>query len=300
MSVVERALEKLRNTRPAGAGAEDQSPTIARLQRLSLPVAEPDGGEQLAEPKTFIEFDLSALGRAGLYSSRNSRLPDEYRMIKRRLLKNVIAGWERGEKRSNLLMITSALPGEGKTFTSVNLSLSTAKEKDWTVLLIDSDCRNPQLSRLLGVQRSLGLLDALKDPSLSAESLVLGTNIERLSVLPLGTADSHSSELLSSSQMRALCEKLSNPSHKRLVVFDSTPLLLTTESTILSAQVGQVAMVVRANSTPKNAVMEAVEKIDSTKAIGLILNRADVGDGTLYGSYGNYGSYGHSPHTGTE
>jgi Mrp family chromosome partitioning ATPase len=125
---------------------------------------------------------------------------------------------------------------------------------------------------------------------------MLGTNIDGLSVLPLGSFDDHSAELLASSRMAEFCDRLANPAHKRFVIFDSPPLLLTTESVILSSHVGQICIVVRANSTPQRAVVEAVEKLDQDKAIGLILNRADeIVEGRYgsYGGYGGYGSYGH-------
>jgi protein-tyrosine kinase len=292
MSVIERTLNKLRQQQGAAA-TEDRSPTIARLSRPPVPESKQrkDVDSFEVSPTSFIEFDLKALGRAGLYSGPSSHLADEYRLIKRTLLRSTLEGNEYAPgTHSNLIMMASALPGDGKTFTSVNMSLSIANEKDWEVLLVDADCKNPQLSRLLGVAKSPGLLDALHSPDVALESLILGTNIDGLTVLPLGSANEHSAELLASSRMSALCDRLASSAQQRIVVFDSPPLLLTTESVILSSHMGQIVLVVGANKTPQRAVLEAIEKLDQDKAIGLVLNRADEGgEGMGYGSYAAYG-----------
>ncbi len=294
MSVIERALDRLRKQQGAPESAvrnqvrKRPAQPIARVRSLKSSTNIADESINVA-PTSFIEFDLNEFGRAGLYSGKNAQLADQYRIIKRALLKSAAQDRDVPEARSNLLMVASALPGEGKTFSSVNLSLSIAKEKDWEVLLIDADCKNPTLSRLLGAESSPGLIDLLNDPSIPLESVMLGTNIDGLSVLPLGSFDDHSAELLASSRMVELCDRLANPAHKRFVILDSPRLFLTTESVVISRHVGQIVVVVRAHTTPQRAVCEAVEKLDQDKAIGLILNRADEAGEGRYGSYAAYG-----------
>jgi protein-tyrosine kinase len=291
MSVVERALQKLQGTE-TGAQAKRVREPIARVSSPTGALASRDVADTDGEYKgPVVEFDLETLGRARLYSAGNSRLADEYRMIKQPLLKKAAdRGTDGINQRANLLMVTSALAGEGKTFTSVNLSLSLAREKDWEVLLVDVDCRNPQLSRLLGVNQEPGLLNVLRDSSENLASHVMPTNIERLSVLPVGDIDDHSTELLASARMKELCNELASARDRRIVVLDSSPLLLTTESSILSSQVGQITLVVQAYKTPQHAVVEAIEKLDHNIPIGLILNQVDQGVETLgYGSYQSYG-----------
>ena len=249
-----------------------------------------------AESRPHIEFDLEALGRAGLYSAGNTRLADEYRAIKRPILRKAKErSADEPEDRNNLVMVASALPSEGKTFNSVNIALSLAREKDWNALLVDVDCRNPQLSRLLGATEQPGLLDLLRDPSLSLESHIMATNIKGLFILPLGGVDDHSTELLASERMRNICRKLSAEDGRWLVVFDSSPLLLTTESAVLSSHVGQVICVVNANNTPQSAVLEALSKLDQNSAIGLVLNRVEHGHEAL--RYGTYQAYGYQDAT---
>jgi exopolysaccharide/PEP-CTERM locus tyrosine autokinase len=285
MSTVERALKKLRESMAAEAAAQKQP-----VARVDSPATNVPRRGQPAMRKS-ISFDVDALTKAGLLSPANPALADQYRHVKQPLLRN--AGQdESGSARANLIMVTSALAGEGKTFTCVNLSLSLAMEKDWEVLLLDCDCKNPQLSSLLGVQNEPGLLDLLKDPTLTLDSLILGTNVAGLSMLPLGTRDANAAELLASDRMRAISEELATATPGRITVLDSSPLLLTTESTILSHHVGQIVLVVQAGKTPQAAVKDAVGRLETTKPVGLVLNRASLP--ARISSYGGYGHYGHA------
>lgn len=282
MSVVERALK---NLKAAGRGAPQE-----RGSPVASMVGEParrmgNAGGYLLSPSRQVEFDLAALRRAGLYASGNERLVDEYRIIKRPILKKVRENDESSAQRANLLMVASALPGEGKTFTSVNLSMSLASEKDLRVLLVDVDCKNPQLSYLLGIRDEPGLLDLLCDSSMTLDSVALSTNIERLNVLPLGTASDDAAELLASRRMSELCAALA-ATDRQIVVFDSSPLLLTTEPVVLSSRVGQVIVVVNAYETAQQAVAEAIDKLDENAAVGLVLNRTSPEESVLrYGGY---------------
>jgi exopolysaccharide/PEP-CTERM locus tyrosine autokinase len=287
MSVVERALQNLKKA--AGATPVADRRSIARVaDREPAQPAEARfsvGRQPGAGTQRVVEFDLVALRDAGLFPMGNRRLADEYRIIKRPILKAIGRSREEGIRRPNLVMISSALPGEGKTFTSVNLSMSLANEKDWNVLLVDADCRRPELSRLLGVADQRGLLDLLRDPGLSLDSLVLATNIERLFVLPLGTPADDAAELIASARMSEICDLLAHGDHQ-IAIWDSSPLLMTTGPVALSGQCGQVLVVVNADRTPQQAVIEAVEKLDPAAAVGLIMNRAASGmDSLRYGGY---------------
>jgi len=239
-------------------------------------------------------LQVLCVAAAGLLAPGNERLADEYRRIKQPVLKKASRADTVDSERNALVMVASSLPGEGKTFTSVNLSLSIAQEQDWSVLLVDADCRNPSLSRLLGVADQPGLLDLLKSRSGDLESFVMPTNIEGLFVLPMGSADPNAAELLAGAGMDSVCQRLaSGDLGKLIVVFDSSPLLQTPEPIIVSAHVGQIILVVQANRTARPATLEACGLLDSSKAIGLVLNRAASGD--RFSSYGYgypYGGYG--------
>lgn len=284
MSRIEDALQKLqaRSSRPAA------SPPSTRLATL-----EP---RQHAYAGRRIVVDSAQLRANGLLAldSEERRLAEQYRVIKRPLLRNADPNLDPPLARGNLLMVASALPGEGKTFTCVNLCLSIARERDWTIVLVDGDCSKPHLTRLFAAENEPGLIDLLRDPSLTFDSLVMPTDVPGLSLLPAGSRDPRASELLASKRMDEFCAALSSGDAGRMVVFDSSPLLVTTEAPALAANVGQVAMVVRANETPREAVFAALEKLDPAKAIACILNRnADGGEQSESYGYGyGYGSYG--------
>ena len=191
----------------------------------------------------------------------------------------------------HLIMIASAVPGEGKTFTSINLALSMAVEKDISVLLVDADVAKPHISSVLGLQSEAGLLDALQDESLDVESLIVGTDVEGLCVLPAGRRTEMATELLASARMEEVMAQLARGDGTRIVLFDSPPLLLTSESRVLSMVVGQIVLVVRAGFTPQQAVLDAISHLPEGKYKGIVLNQCEIEqDSPYYYGYGAYGS----------
>lgn len=242
-----------------------------------------------------IEIDVDALRANGLLAPDTAmqRMGEEYRIIKRPLLVNADPTREPVTPLGNLIMVASALSGEGKTFTCVNLCMSIARERDWTVVLVDGDCIKPQLTQLFSAEREPGLLDLLKDPTLSFESVVMPTSIPGVSLLPAGRRDAQSSELLASRRMTELCEQISAQDPNRIILFDSSPLLLTSEATVLAEKVGQIVVVVRANSTPRQAVISALEKVDRSKPVACVLNQQSARFGLVESYYG-YGDYRYS------
>lgn len=285
MSAVERALQKLRAAAGGDAAAPPARRPIAQVAVDDDAARRPASGKA---PRKTINFDIDILRDSWLYSPENQALADQYRVIKRPLLAKASAA-DGGSELGNIVAVTSALAGEGKTFTSVNLALSIAAEKDWRVVLIDADCKSPQLSRLLGAEKEQGLLDVLKAPAAHIEDARMDTSIPGLSVIPLGTRDDHAAELFSSARMASVCAELAGMDSRRIVIFDTSPLLLTTESSVIAGHCGQIVIVVKAGSTEQQAVVNAVQKIDASKTVGLVLNCAsETGDSLHYGSYGAY------------
>lgn len=237
-----------------------------------------------------IQMDVASLRKYGFFApnmEERRHLADAYRAIKRPLLKTAL-GDDPFTARRNLLMVASAVPGEGKTFTCLNLCLSLAKERDWTVVLVDGDSPKRDMTRFFRAERQPGLLELLRGQATSFDRLVMPTNVPSLSFLPSGAPDRNATELLSSARMSALCDEIALDDPRRLVVFDSSPLLYTSEAPALASQVAQIAMVVRADSTPQQAVLAALGKLDDTKAVNLVLNDAVEGE-TLYYGYYPYG-----------
>lgn len=204
----------------------------------------------------------------------DSRLGDEYRRIKRPILERVKALRAENAPGAQLLMVASALPGDGKTFTSVNLAQSIARERDFKLLLVDADTAKMRITRILGLADNPGLLDALLDANVDVERLVVPTSVPGLSFLPAGRAHEAATELLFSARMAAVAARLSEHDPARIVLFDSTPLLLSSESRAVANIVGQVVLVVHAGATPQNAVRAAIEHISAEKLTGLVLNHS--------------------------
>jgi exopolysaccharide/PEP-CTERM locus tyrosine autokinase len=243
-----------------------------------------------------IELDLEKLAAAGFITpnSGRSNLADELRVIKRPLLGNAQGKSASPIDAANLVMVTSALPGEGKTFVAINLALSIAMEIDTTVLLVDADVARPAIPSRLNLPPSKGLLDLLTNKSLDVADVLLRTNIERLSILPAGKPHSRATELLASEGMTRLVEELASRYQDRILIFDAPPLLPSTESRVLATHMGQVVMVVEANRTKQSAVTQALAAIEACPVVMLLLNKIERTGfgGAYYGYYGGYGQYG--------
>jgi exopolysaccharide/PEP-CTERM locus tyrosine autokinase len=254
------------------------------------------GGEPCA-PRSggrLVAVDRDRLREEGFLAPEKyqRQMADEYRRIKRPLIVNAFGTGESQVERGNLILVSSAVTGEGKTHTCLNLALSMAAERDRTVLLVDGDVPKPHISRLFGVADQPGLLDFLGDHPPHLENLLIRTDIPRLSVLPAGKWTDHAPELLGSSRMAELCRELSGRYPDRIILFDSPPLLAATEALAIAAHVGQVVLVIAENITACGDVRAALGLLDGQKPINAILNKSRRA--TLGGYY--YGGYGYGTH----
>jgi protein-tyrosine kinase len=257
MSLIERALGKVK-----GISAQVQTAaTATRRPALQMPSPRKADVAQLR----ISEEHRRALGLivpAPLQRQRNA----EFRHIKRRVIEQIRSG-----EVGRVIMVASALAGEGKSYTSANLAYSMAKEPDFSILLVDGDVIKPFLSKAMGIGGRMGLMDAVADPSTDVESLVLTTDIEGLSVLPAGSTSEVATEYFASERMREVLEQLQAVPN-RIVVIDSLPLLMTTEARALAPLAGQILLVVRAETTPQGAVIEAVRLLGENANVKVILN----------------------------
>lgn len=217
------------------------------------------------------------------------RMAEEYRQIKRPLLMNAFPDGDNGIKRSNVILVTSSLPGEGKTFTAINLAISIASEMEKTVLLVDADLAKPSVAKFLGIECDKGLTDLLEDSSVRLSDVLIRTDIPKFSLLPAGRLHNYSTELLASDAMRKLTDDLSNRYKDRIIIFDSPPLLAATQAGVLANLVGQVIMVIESELTPRNIVKEAIGKLGNCDVVGCVLNKTKEGLGLNYYAYGRYG-----------
>ncbi len=210
-----------------------------------------------------------------------SALGEEFRLIKRQLLRNATS-----DPRGRRILITSAQPDEGKTFTAINLALSLAVEQGRSVLLVDGDFARGDVSRRLGLSSQLGLMDALADPSIDIASCIIPTDVGNLAVLPAGTSHTLDTELLGSARMLEILNRIQGDTEDRIVVFDSTPLLAASSAGVLASLCGQAVVVVRAEVTREAALRDAIGLIGQHNGISLLLNRVRfTPEGRRFGSY---------------
>jgi protein-tyrosine kinase len=214
---------------------------------------------------------------------------EEFRRIKWPVLNSIFGREGASLAGNNVVLVTSAIPGEGKTFNALNLALSLAREPDLEILLADGDVAQPALSRDLGLADRLGLTDLIADPTLDATDVIHPTSIDRLHVIPAGSRRSNSPELLASARMTEVIEKLSSRVSPGVVLFDSPPILATNEAQVLSRFAGQVLMVVMADSTEQRVVTEALALLDRSKPVSAILNRVEPSIVSRYYSHYYYG-----------
>lgn len=235
------------------------------------------------------------LAAAGFIDRNNakSQLAEEFRIIKRPLVNNIQGAGANKIARSNLILICSSLPGEGKTFVSINLALSIANELDKSVLLIDADVEKPSISKQLGIKQSPGLIEYLENDKVTFSEILLKTDLPNLSVIPAGKRHKYSTELLSSQRMYQFAEEVSRRYKDRIVIFDSPPLLVATQAQILAELVGQVVLVIAAEVTPQTVVNESVGKLSKCDVVMTLLNKTRK-EIDIYGHNYGYGKYGHS------
>lgn len=263
MSIVERALKRLQADSSA-----------SRTRRIFGKVVET--GASPAATGRVISIDQDALRMAGLLAPKHQEqeIASQYRQIKRPLIAAAKGKGREPLPNGRLIMVASALPGEGKTFTAINLAFSIALEKDLHVVLVDGDVAKPQISKMFGAGSERGLLDAVIDPNVELESLILPTDVPNLLLMPAGTPSDHATELLASQRMLEAMDRLLHKDGSRIFLFDSPPLLLSTEAPALAEVVGQIVVVVRAEYTEHHVLLNALSRLPESCSPSLLLNQA--------------------------
>ena len=282
MSIIEKAIAKLNHTKELTGEMAGESVKNAQVDV-----------SQTGYSDLQLKFNIETLSAAGIVSPNEHApfLADEFRRIKRPLLNNAFGSSSELVENGNVIMVTSSLPGEGKSFSAVNLALSIALEKDFTVLLIDADITVSKITRMFGLENRPGLTDSLESAELDVGDLLIKTDFPGLSVIPAGKPTSLATELLSSKMMQELIKEIANRYNNRIIIFDSPPLLATSEAPVLAEQMGQIVVVVEANKTPQSAVLDSIALLNKDKAISLLLNKTSKGFG--YEQYGDYAAYGY-------
>lgn len=312
MDTIEKAIERLSRQGgnvpvetpvPAGATELHASGPLSEMPAVDPIVAAEARVPAKQEPKNrepatvlhgvkrtrrSVTLDLQRIRDAGMVvpDGNRSRIKEEYRHVKRPLLLNASGKGAAVRENPNVIMVTSSQPGEGKTFTSINLALSIAAERDRTVLLVDADVLKPTVSKFFGVETGQGLVDFLIDDTLDLADVLVETSVPSLTLLPAGNGHHLSTELLGSESMHALVKEMSTRYSDRIIIMDSPPLLATTEARVLAGLVGQLIMVVEAERTRQSMVKEALALLEPDMTVGFVLNKSR---GTLGNDY--YGPY---------
>jgi receptor protein-tyrosine kinase len=235
-------------------------------------------------------IDVVALERAGMvdWSRTRSRISEEFRLVQRQILRNAFSppGAEPGF--TNLLMVTSARPGEGKSFTAINLAGSIARQGNNQVLLVDADSKRDSICYPMGLADAPGLLDLAANPKIDPASLVIKTPIELLSILPIGRERERSPVLFSSQEMIRLIQNLGRRYADRLLVLDAPPCLSTSDPAVLAPVVGQILFVVEAERTQRGEIEASLDLLQACPTIALVLNKQQVSSRYTFGAYSSY------------
>jgi len=244
-----------------------------------------------ATPSRIATVDRDRLREAGFLLPEGSAGPlaEELRLVKRHLLQAVAARTDASEAKRRSVLVASAQPGEGKTFCALNLALSLAGERDVEVLLVDGDFPKPEIPSRLGIEAGPGLVDALAERDGDAERYVVRTDIEGLSILPAGRQANNVPELLASERTRDVLAALAEADPRRIILFDSPPVLMASSAGVLASHVGQVLVVVRADTTVEADLKEAIGLLAASSDIALVLNAAGfAASGRRFGQYEGY------------
>ena len=285
IGLIERAAALLRQREGAEPGPP--MPPLPRTPQPAVPSA-PSRGADIAGPELVLDRGRLASFGIPLPSSERSRTVEEFRLVKR----NLMAAWSAaaaGDQRpSRLIMVTSARPGEGKTFTALNLALAFATERDVKALLVDVDTQHSTLGTILGVQGKKGIVDVLAE-GLDLSDVLVRTNIANLLVLPPGQGGPHVPELFSSNQMVSLMSELTRRFPDRVIILDTPPCMASSDAAALAPLVGQIVFVVEAHRTQQDEIEAGLSMLSSCPRISLLLNKSEL-------TSAHFGSYGYGYH----
>jgi len=280
VGLIERAVALLRQQDPT-----EPVQLVPPLQPTGEPVLPPAGPQLVLDRGRLAGFGIA------IPSAARSRTVEEFRLVKR----NLMSAWSQSDlmedsRSSRLIMVTSARPGEGKTFTALNLALAFASERSVKALLVDADTQRSTLPRILGIEGDKGIVDVLAG-NLELSDVLIQTNIPNLLILPGGPGGPHVPELLSSREMGALLDELTQRLGDRYIIIDTPPCMASSDAAALAPLVGQIVFVVEAHNTQHGEIEAALSTLSACPRISLLLNKTDGLATEHFGSYGyNYHS----------
>jgi len=260
MERIKQALEKAREERQIRGGTEP-APTPARTETGKIEYAQ-------TQP---VSLDVDVLRRNRIVTGlAPGPFTESYKMLRTQILQRF------KENNWNVLGVTSPGEGEGKTLTAINLAISITREVEYSVLLVDANLRNPQMLEHLGLPQRKGLSDYLTGDVTMTELLIQPDPIEHLVILPGGTPQANSGEMLNSPKMAELVQGMKSRYHGRIIIFDLPPVLTSADALAFSPYIDAALLVIEEGSTLKQDVKRAVELLRTTNIVGTVLNKADV------------------------
>lgn len=266
----------------------DEAPAPAPLKMAEPVVAETPVFAPAPAVGEVAGIDRAMLAAKGLLvpDAPVGALAEEFRLVKRQLMVTARSLRAADADKSRTILVCSAKPNDGKTYCAVNLAISMAAEREVEVILVDADFAKPDVMARLGLADSMGLLDALADPAIDIEGCVVRTDIPQLSVLPAGAKSHSDTELLGSARTAKLIARLLAADPRRVLIFDSPPVLAASPAAVLAHHAGQTVLVVRADRTVESDLREAVALLDGCEEIQLLLNAVSYAPGgRRFGSY---------------
>ncbi len=298
MGAIEKAVAQINEQNSGFAGDASASPQRQFPRHERLVVTGQAGNRKaannppVAPGASYFTLPYKELEAEGMVepTGKRNQLSEEYRAIKRPILSAIDNANHSGLKHGNIIMVTSSVSGEGKTFSAINLAISIAMERDRTVLLVDGDVTNPSAGQKLGFRPTQpGLTDVLLDTGLNVNDVICQSDIPNLRFLPAGSAAHHVTELLSSRDMQFMIENLSEKYKDQVIVFDSAPMLMTSEASVVADLAGQIVFVVGAETTTRGMVSDSLKMINDHGRVGFLLNMTRKKQNNIYGYGYGYG-----------
>lgn len=252
----------------------------------------PDPAGPTPSDALFVEEE--AFARAGMLDWRNTRnrTAEEFRVAQVQILRAAFAP-ENAGTGANLIMVTSARPGEGKSFTALNLATSIARQRDREVVLVDVDAKQDSIGALLGLSNVPGILDLAAEPGGDAENYLVKTAFPKLSIMPIGPQLERSAELFATRAMARIIRELGRRYADRIVILDAPPCLSSSDPSTMAPIVGQVVMLVEAGRTQREEVEAALDLIQACPRITLLLNKVQISTKHSFGAYTAQYGYGY-------
>jgi protein-tyrosine kinase len=249
-------------------------------------------------PKFAISVDLDLLRANGLHpkEEHSELINQQFRRIKRPVLNIAFNSELPSSENPNVIMMTSALPKSGKSFCTMSLAISIARERDVGAIVVDADVLRPFISRSLHLEKRPGLIDYLVNPNITLDDILVATNLFGITVVPAGSQHEEATELLASSRMKRFVRELAERYPARAIVVDTPPLLLTNEANVLAENMGQIVFIIEAGVSTQDAVIEATGLLSADKPVNAILNKfrgIEFGGGYSENQYGFYGTEGY-------